>query len=176
MSPCKITSPPNTHLTWTIPYRFHRKTQPMPLSVLTSGVNPNTALLSSPCYRTLPHERTAPPLCGNVLRRRKKNGCTEWNKDISKSAQQLHWDQNKHNGFFNSFFLLMSNSKGPDFCSASRLMLLAARWQMASRSKVQESSVSPTLMIVKIYLSTRLAVPWSEWSVGVWCLNNPVFD
>lgn len=38
-----------------------------------------------------------------------KNG---WNEDISKSAQQLHWDQNKHNCFFNSFFLLISNSKG----------------------------------------------------------------
>lgn len=151
MSPCKITSPPNTHPTWMIPFRFHRKTQPKPLSVLTLEVNPNTAPLSSPCYHTLPHERTAPPFVVTFLRRRrKKNGCTEWNKDISKSAQRLHWDQNKHNGFFNSFFLLMSNSKGPDFCSASRLVLLAAQRQMVSRSKVQESSVSPTLMIVKI--------------------------
>lgn len=72
MSPCKITSPPNTHPTWMIPFRFHRKTQPKPLSVLTLEVNPNTAPLSSPCYHTLPHERTAPPFVVTFLRRRRK--------------------------------------------------------------------------------------------------------
>lgn len=136
-----------THLTWTVQFRAHRKLQSEYLSAFAHILS-QTQLCFLPLLSQYTHTHAQPTFL-KYFSDLKKGLHQMKEKDISKSAQQPHWAQNKHNGFFNYCFLLMSNSKGLILLTGL-LMWLTAKKSTVCKSKVQVSSMSKRKAIVEL--------------------------